>query len=437
MKHKTFLLFLFLFSFFIRALVFDFFLSKNNNYFRYDSRRYHEVATQIALCNGIKNADGSIAFWRVPGYSLFLGFCYVLFDFNQKVAIWIQLFFASLLPILVFFLSLTMFPSRLTLAKISAIFSAFHLGFILFSSFMMAESIFCLFFFLFLIYFFKPFGCKHMFIAGVFLGLASMFRPVGLYLILVSIFILLFYKIAFIQKVKGILLLFGGWFLIIVWWLLRNYLLTGYLFLHTMTGAHLLFHVASPIDAYVKEIPPCTSSDRIMIDERSALFEKTEKEKGRPLHVIEQCLVSEKLAYSYVKKYPFVALKNAIYNIVKTCTSLYSSEILSTLGYYPPLCYEPERTFLKLMKRFLFPPVQNIFIRTVIFIEIIFLVCVLLSFLLFLLKAIFDKNLLFITLQFLPIMGVMIALTFASGIARLRLPIEPFFLISAFYWYKK
>jgi len=433
MKHKKFLFFLFFISFLIRAIVFECFLRKNKHYFRYDSRRYYEVATQIAQGNGIKNADGSFAFWRVPGYSLFLGFFYWLFD--QNIAIWIQIFLASFLPVLIFFLSLTFFPANILLAKVASVYSAFHLGYILFSSFMMTETLFCLFFFLFLIFFFKPFCYKNIFWSGFCLGFASMFRPVGQYVIVVAMLMLLCLRSSFVQKLKASGVLFFSWFFIVFWWLLRNYLLTGYFFLHTMTGAHLLFYVATPIDSQVKNIAPLQASDRIMIDERGALFAKAEQEKGRPLFEIEKCDISEKLALGYVKQHPFVAIKNAMYNSIKTCISLYSSEVLAILGYYPPLCYEQGRTFWGLIKRFLFPPVQNLFVKIIIFLEIIFLLSVLFGCFLFFIASFFNKNLLWIMLKVFPIVGLMIALSCATGFARLRLPIEPFLIIFGIYGY--
>lgn len=263
-QYKCFLFYLFLFSFFIRALVFGLFLSKERNYFNRDSGFYHQVACQLVEGNGFSNLDGSPHFFRVPGYSLFLSLAYKLFAFSEKIAMWIQLFVGSFLPLLVFFLSLVLFPGVIWLAKASSIFSALHIGFVLFSGFMMTESLFCLFFFLFLLLFLQivfkgrfpssisrlrqSFGAQDLrrasFLAGVFLGCAAMFRPVGHYLLIVSLLILLFQNITFKKKWKLGVLLCVGWLLIVFPWFARNYFLTKHVFFSYVTR-HSFFNACS------------------------------------------------------------------------------------------------------------------------------------------------------------------------------------------------
>ena len=197
-KDKNFLFYLFLFSFFIRVLFFIFFVKDNPIVWRFDSQVYREVAEQIVSGNGISNTDDTPHFYRVPGYSMFLALTSFGRSFNYSL--WIQIFLASFVPLLIFYLSKTLFRKEKLLPYIASIFSAIHLGFVLFAGLAMSESLFLIFFLLFLIFFYPSspeastrFGLKpQFFISGLFLGLASMFRPVGHYLIFVSVVLIFF-----------------------------------------------------------------------------------------------------------------------------------------------------------------------------------------------------------------------------------------------------
>ena len=188
-KERTFLLFLFFFSLVVRAATFGLLLSKDERYMDFDSLKYNEVAQQIYQGQGISNADGTNHFYRVPGYALFLSILYKMFGNHPVNALWVQVFLASFIPILIFFLSLVLFPSNMSVAKISSVYASFHFGYVILSGFLMTESLFCIFFLLFLILFFSK---KYFFLSGVFLGLASMLRPVGHYFMLVLFVICLF-----------------------------------------------------------------------------------------------------------------------------------------------------------------------------------------------------------------------------------------------------
>ncbi|MCK4650885.1 hypothetical protein KAT08_01795 [Candidatus Babeliales bacterium] len=446
-KEKRFLLFLFLFSFFIRAIIFGFILSKDRKYFTFDSSFHNEVGMEFSKGRGLVRVDGAYAFWKVPGYAIFLGLVYSLFGQDELKAIFFQIFLSSFLPILIFFLSLVLFSNAIILAKITSIYGVFHLGYVLFSGLMMTESIFCLFFLLFLIFFLsqfnfffckeaiKDFSLRKSFCGGVFLGAASLIRPVGHYLILLLILMMFFDNVPFIIKLKKLGLLVFGWGLIIFWLLLRNYFLTGYIFFNTMPGNHFLYYVAVPIDMYMNNNSAKESSEKLLEKELKELIKKEKKDKCRKLQEIEESIIAQKLAYNYILKKPFLFVKNAIYNMIKTCISFHSSHILAICGHYPEWCYEKGVTFNKRIKKYLFPPIKNNFLKFIIFLEIIFSFFILVGFAGGIIKSFFKFEFLCSVLKFLPIMCFMIFLTFASGISRLRLPIEPFFIIIAFnFW---
>ncbi len=317
-NEKKFLLFLFIFSFLVRAVIFHFYLGNNENFWQVDSNTYHVTAVEITKGNGFSLPDGRSNFYRLPGYPLFLSAYYKLFGEDKKNVLWWQIFLASLIPLLIFFLSLTLFPARTLLAKVASLYSSIHLGLVLYSGFFMTETPFILFLLLFFILFFssthlsfctdgkktkkstkeaecttipfvpeasgfgpgfmnlheKLYGkdyekqqmCflknvnkkehKHyMFLlgAGFCLGLASLIRPVGHYLIVIAILMLLVSKNWWEDKIGKSIILSLGWLIPVLFWLIRNYLLIGHIFFHTLPGGHFLYLSAARTAMHVHE----------------------------------------------------------------------------------------------------------------------------------------------------------------------------------------
>lgn len=441
-KEKNFLVFLFLISFFIRALFFNFFL-KDKNLLCYDSAVYDDVAREISQGNGIVHGDGSAHFLRVPGYSIFLALGYKFFSDDVKKNLWIQIVLASFIPILIFCLTLIFFPQDILIAKICSLIGAFNLGFVIFSSFVMSEGLFVLLFLMFLILFlsnFELFFSKKLanislfriFISGIFLGLSSMLRPVGQYLIILSLLLIFFSNMSFFLKVKSSLVLSIGWFLIVVPWLLRNFILTGCLFFHTLPGIHFLKHSAARIEmeragcSYMMALAKVTN-------DLDALVKRVEEKKGSGLNAIENCLLAEEVSRTYFKNNIFIALKHSFFNMFKTCFSLYSSELLffDSNGSLPDYA-NGRNIFL----RFLFPQVSNKLLIPIIYLEIIFLLFLWIGFLGFIFIAFFNKEIFCITAKVLPFIALFVVISLACGFARLRLPIEALLIIlSSRFWY--
>ena len=446
MQNKKFLFFLFFLSLFVRSLIFYCFLSKDKNYWNYDTVAYNRIAMQIVSGNGITNIDGSPHFYRVPGYSLFLAGCYKLFGDDIKNALWVQVFLASFIPLLIFFLCLVLFPSSLFLAKLCSIYSVFHLGFVLFSGLAMTETFFVLFFLIFLILFissFDLFFCKklkhkyynsRLFFSGLFLGIASMLRPVGHYVLFLSLLFLLFSSFKFWQRIKKSFLFFSGWFLIVCWLLIRNFLFTGHIFFHTLPGVHFLKHSAARVVMGTEN----SSYDGALksLNDKVVEFER-EKEKvlGRKLHEIEFCILAEKVSFDCMKKNIFATFKHAFGNMFKTCFSLYSAELMyiDSAGKLP--AYDKNRSWLDILKRFVFPQVSNKFLVGVIYLEILLFLFLLIGFVCFIFKNLFIRDGLCLLFKVFPFIGLFVFLSLSCGFARLRLPVESFLIIlSLRFW---
>lgn len=136
---------LFIAALLLRAATFFFYVQHEERYCQADSNDYHHAALSVGLGHGMtKLNNGQPIFWRTPGYPLYLSWFYKHFGIKsgiftdnmkaQKTALWIQLILTSVIPIIIFFLALSL-TGILSIAWITAWISVFHLGLILASTF--------------------------------------------------------------------------------------------------------------------------------------------------------------------------------------------------------------------------------------------------------------------------------------------------------------
>lgn len=484
-NNKWFLIGLFIFGFLVRAFVFNFYLAKDNNYWQVDSNTYHKIATNMATGNG-SSVDGKPNYYRLPGYSYFLSFYYKYFETNSKNVLWLQILLASIIPLLIFLLGFVLSFGNLLISRLSAAYSSIHLGLVLYSGFFMTESLFIFLFLIFAILFFENlhlFFCRRnlgdfengfsfiycpaymcsgpsfiemeehfeeekirrkfikLFLSGLFLGLASLVRPVGHYLIFLSILILFFSRNPLKIKIKKSLTLFVGWLVIVLPWLLRNYLLLGQIFFHTLPGGHFLYFSAARNVAYEKNYSYDQAKDYLR-KKVSKLTKDKSCRIGRNLNEIEVCNLRLKLAVKYFKKYPLLTLKHWLTDILRTSFSLYSAEILYLESGRKSIDYfSGKRTIWDLFIRYLNPPTQNPWLRFLIYFEIFLFLFILLGvysgFLLslFFLFKFGYRSSACLYLKVLPFIFLFLVIGLAGGYSRMRLPAEPFLIILSFSFY--
>jgi hypothetical protein len=450
-KEKKFLLLIFFLSLAIKAVFFLIFLKNNPCLLSFDSGHYHKIALSLISRNGFYNLDGvTPQFYRMPGYPLFLALCYKLFGIQQIAVIILQTLLSSFIPILIFLLTLTLFPGQIKTAKLASLVSCFDLGYIIFSGLIMSEILFTIFFTFFLILFlynYTLFFCRkesiisnnhlifRLFLIGIALGIACLIRPVGHGLYLTSVFMLLISKNNLLTKIKYIAIITTGLTLTLGIWIIRNFILTGYIFMHTLSGPHFLNHSAVRL-CMMNEKISYEQAQKIVYKNLNALEQQEILELDRPLQEIESCKLAEKLALSYMLKNPTLTIQHFISNILKTTFGLYSSELLviDSNGQLPE--YNNNRSIKSILKRFLLPDVNNKFIIWVIYFEIIFFLFILLGFGIFMIsscmmRSCFSREKLCILVKVLPFICCLILLTLSCGYARLRLPIESFLIILA------
>jgi hypothetical protein len=432
--NKFFLLVTFLLSLITNVTFFHFFLKNNKDiYFNKDSGEYHAVAKQVAKGNGIRNAQGDYDYNRVPGYSVFLAFWYKIFHCNIIKTLYVQSVFSAIIPILVFFLSITLFPAHIFVAKLSALLMTFHVGTVLYAGSLMSENLFLIFFLLFCILFFNK---TYLFFSGMLLGICSLIRPVGHFLIVLAILMLFLSCITWSKKLKSSSLLLLGWLFIVSFWLVRNFSLTGEVFFHSMSGDHFLNFLA--MDVYCQQtMMPFDQARAKLIGEFNDLVEKKEVRVGRKINRIQRCKLAEQTALKYLKMFPLATVKRCVINIFKTMFCFYSRGILYkhlphlvTYNYFNSIS-----SYWYKIKHFLFSIFSNTFLTFIVYYEILWMLVVFLGACGFFMLSFFRTHLFFLTLKILPIILLFLVLTVGVGFARLRLPIEPFLIVvSTYFW---
>lgn len=505
-RYKWFLIGLLAFALFIRAVIFVGYLSKNQNFWQVDSNTYHLIADNISKDNCICINQGDPEFYRLPGYPVFLAIFYKLFSTDNKNVLWAQIILAALIPLLIFLLSCALFPQNILLAKLASIYSSIHIGFVLYSGFFMAESLFIFLFLIFAILFLssvhlffcpqKQCTCKevnrwfryvslpdpiatsepylqlfeHMFeseqqaiiqcncqeaelikasstllSAGFFLGLASLVRPVGHYLIALSILFLIFSNENLKQKISKSFTLFLGWLIPVSFWLVRNFMLTGQIFFHTLPGGHFLYFSASRIAMHEYNCS-YNQAKEILRDKVDKLIKQEEDLRHKKLSEIEECYIRENLAHEYFKKYPKLAIKLWMTDIFRTASSLYSAELLYIESGRQEVDYfNKNRTIKSMISKYIWPQTDKTWLRWLIRLEIFMFLLIILGLLLGFLSTIFKcfKNWdcetnridLCSWLRGLAFAALFIVIGLAGGYARMRLPAEAFLIIlSMSFW---
>jgi 4-amino-4-deoxy-L-arabinose transferase-like glycosyltransferase len=437
MYPKMLLICIFFLSLVANVAFFHFFLKQNRDiYFTKDSGEYHVVATQIARGNGISNLHGEYDYNRVPGYSIFLALCYKLFNFDIEKTLYFQAIFFAIIPVLVFFLSLALFPTSVLIAKFSALIMALHFGIVLYAGSLMSENLFLIFFLLFCILFFKQ---KYLFGAGVLLGISSLIRPVGHFVIVIAILMLLLSKISWSKKLKHASKLLFGWCLIVLFWLIRNFSLTNEMFFHAMPGDHFLHFLA--LDVYCQQtLTPFDKARKKLVEECNVLVSKKQKCIGKQINRIQRCKIVEQIAFKYLKMFPFATIKRCVINVFKTMFCFYSRGIL--YKHLPHLVtynyFNSVSSYWHKVKHFLFSIFSNKFLTGIVYYEILWMLFVFIGACGFFILSFFQANLFFLALKILVIIFLFLFLTVGIGFARLRLPIEPFLIVvSSYFWFHK
>ncbi len=458
------LFFVFISAFSLRALIFSGYIINDTRYRQADSNDYHVSAISIIKGAGMSRIpSGQPIFWRTPGYPWYLSLFYRLcgvqnnsFNDNhtaQKLALWMQIFLCSFIPIIIFFLALTL-THALSIAWISAWICVLHIGFILSSTFLLTEGLALLFFYLFLIFFFKSFYVlsekpiddrdwkKNLMYAGLFLGITTWLRPMGEFVsILCSLLILLCAHDTLFNRLKKIGLFLCIFYICLVPWYIRNYRLTDSFFFCPMFGTYLNSFVAPKIVRDLEKQPLEIAWTQLQEQAyKKAIHDHPIKRLQGKYVVPEHTALF--VALPIIKAHPFIALKVWMPEVIKTAFDLHSYQLIALAN--DTYKSDPLEEFLSAkISGALYKEFAPRWIRIICWIDFIFTlwlwVSLILGMCIFWLIPSFKKwavsqdikEMASFWFKMAFITGGIIFMTGGYGYARLRLPVEPLMIITA------
>jgi len=453
---------LFMATFIIRATVFFFYVQHERRYHQPDSIDYHNGALGITLGTGMHRPDNlEPIFWRTPGYPLYIAFFYKLFGLKStrfennrpahKAALWVQLFLCSLLPLLIFFLAYVLTQSS-TISWITAWISAFHLGLVLASMFFLSEGLALIFFYLYLLFFYKSFSVygepekpaayKNLAYAALALGIGTWIRPMGEFIAFITfLLIAVLGRDTLKKKGKKILLFALIFFGSISPWYIRNYQLTGKCFFCPMLGPYLTSFVAPKVMRRAYDMPLAQSINMLynLSDKKRAEQTQALRGTGKMVPRETPCV---SVALPIILKYPWYTFQEWMKEVFKTAFDLYSSQLVAfakKTNHYDPI---EEFLFVKIRDCLYAQPMPPL-MRLICWLELLFALLLWIGIIagtaLFLIFPLCKRTALshngFLFLKTLPIIGAICFITGGFGYARLRLPVEPLMILLALtFW---
>ena len=236
LNNKNLLFLAFSISFIIKLILFFFILNFDLANLYGDQSKYWELSDKIF--NEISYFQKEFGTMRVPLYPLFL-YCLKLFNSSVYFVIFIQLIINFCVLYLIFEIGCLFNKS---VGNISILISSVSLNLLNSSLFILTESIFLpffLFYVLNLIKFLKNKNHenKYLIIASIFLGLATLTRPISLYFFILIFFV--FFKKKILSNIKSSIIFLVIFSIILSPWCFRNYKLYDNYSLTNSAGPNL------------------------------------------------------------------------------------------------------------------------------------------------------------------------------------------------------
>lgn len=442
-------------SFLIRATVMFFVIQPYNFYKQADSTDYHNCAMSIATGYGMHRPDThEPIFWRTPGYPVLLAFFYSMlgitsweFDKNktaQCLALWIQIILASLIPLILFYLAMTI-TSSYTIAIILSFLAAIHPGLVLASTYLLTEGVALIFFYLFLLFLFKNIltdtkSYRSLCLSALCLSVYTWMRPMGEFVAYITTILIITCAIGSWQiKIKKAALFFLLFFASIFPWYWRNYHLTGQWFFCPTIGTYLnCFSVPKILRRTLGR--PLVECHKIAQQHAAyAVHKKRISLYGTGKYVSPaEC---QTVSLPIVLQYPSYFIYDWIMEAVKTTFDLYSYQMISMMD--DSFWYDPIEEFLPdKLASCLYQHTMPWYLRLITWLELlgtllmwIGLCAGLWTFVIRQLWYRIAPLMLRIWLLCIVLSGSIIGMTGGFGYARLRLPAEPLLIIlSLTYW---
>lgn len=331
-------------AFALRAAVFYFYIQHEERYNQPDSPGYHFAGLCMAHGYGMHRFDNNQPiFWRTPGYPFYLSYFMKKHPTNSssfesnapahKASIWLQILLTSLIPLLVFFLALTLTQST-TISWIVAWISVFHLGFVLASTFLLTDALGQLFFILFLVCFFKSMQKEKALLwvscTAASLSIYTWMRPMGQFVAIGTIILLLFAQGNWKQKLTKIVLFVALFGASIAPWFVRNHRLTGHWTFCPLFGLYFNVFNAPKILARLDNSKLEDAHKKLTQDAGRLTYQKMiELKQTNSPYVVCGEMVCLKTALPLLLAHPFYFMYDWCTEVAKTTFDLYSSQLVA------------------------------------------------------------------------------------------------------------
>jgi len=331
-KHTSFLVLLF--SIALSARLTFFFLVtpyepsvQSNLILQSDALGYHLLAQTLVKSHEFSYQEGGAPdCLRTPGYPLFIGFFYLLFGAKPWIPIFFQLFIDSASCVLLYEILLKFSAHRIAL--FSSLFYSFDPFLIFFSVTLLSEILFIFLLLVATFYFtkaielnFNPPSKRAICIAGLFFGLATLVRPISLYLIIIIPIFLCFFLRHNLRLFLTATFLFATVFSFTISpWILRNFLSYDAGFLSTSGAYNLLMLYVSPMEAEKRGLSSRDAMEQLSHEVDSVIVRSGSHPSN--LNAFQKSKHHTDLAIHYILNNPTLFLKHYFLGIVHSFASL-------------------------------------------------------------------------------------------------------------------
>jgi 4-amino-4-deoxy-L-arabinose transferase-like glycosyltransferase len=242
-----------------------------------DSRDYLGVGQHFS--QAVVHGNGpyaNLSVFRPPGYPAFIALVR-LFAHSIRVLLLAQILLTAATTLLVYRVTKLLFGE--TPALVAAAIAAIDPVSIIYSSFVLSESLFTVFLLLATWLWLEAVRKRHLLLgaaAGISYAAAAFTRPIALYLLVVLIPLSLLFprKVGWFRAALAAVVTIG--FLVPVGaWMIRNHEVTGSVVFASNAGYTLLYHTAAGALAYQDHIPLVAAQSRVAAEEQAALHGDT------------------------------------------------------------------------------------------------------------------------------------------------------------------
>jgi len=375
-----------------------------------DSSGYHMFALDILNTHSFANFDT----FRTPGYPLLLAFVYSLLGIKPWIVLLLQIFMEVGLVIIVYLLSKAIFNSE-QISLIAAFLYSINFLSAYYSVRLLTEISFTFIFALGILFFSG--GLKYnklsgFVLGGLFVGLATLIRPIAQYFPIVLVVVILFSSNKISQKLINVIAVLIVFFAIISPWQFRNLITYGYYELSTISGTGL---------ARTSTILAKVNSEEI--DRAEAKEELVGNAFEGVTNPFEAAKIYRKIAFSYISKNPIPYAKYYFKRIVMMFLGTSRVGISDLLGIKAKPFEITEGLSLtahKIITKF-YNELPTIVLFTKQTLEYLFLIIGL--------AIPWTKDKKIFALLLILIICYFAAATGAVGYSRFRVPIVPFYLL--------